>query len=423
MLGSVAPMTVATEWRLICSGCGREEPDGPPDYCPDCGYPVLVSLERDLSAFRSLFDGHATGLWRYAPLFPVRSVHERATLGEGGTPCVPIARAGERIGIRSLHAKLDHLNPSGSFKDRGITVGIAAALEQNAPGVLCASSGNAAGSLATYAARAGLPAIIFVPRQTPPQKVAIAAAHGARLLFVEGDFSAPFQVAREAGQLLGWANLSTTYLNGYTVEGNKSVAYELYEQLGDAPDWVVIPISAGPLLFGVLRGFEDLRQMGLVDRIPRLAGIQPTGCAPIAQAFAAGADEVVAWEGVDTLVSGLNDPLRGYASDGTITLRAVRDSNGVAVAVEDAAIVEEIARLAAEEGLFVEPAAASALAGAARLRADGAIAADDRVVCLLTGHGFKQPVLPAPPEPVVVASLDDALREIASSRSASADVP
>lgn len=377
-------------WELRCAGCSRAAPDGPPDYCPDCGYPFLA--HRDDANVAGLFDGRVTDLWKYAPLYPVKQVPERLRLGEGGTPLVPAGLLGAEIGIRDLWCKLDHLNPSGSFKDRSVAVGMAWALEAGAKAVLCASSGNAAGSTATYAARAGLPAVIFVPAGAPTPKLALALAHGAHVFRVPGDFSRAFNLARQAARALGWVNLSTTYVNGWAVEGTKSVAYELYEQAGGVPDWVVVPVSAGPLLYGVWKGFRELQRFGLIDRLPRLAAAQPEGCAPIARAYADGRDTVSRWENVQTMVSGLNDPLDGYEADGTVTLRAVQATNGVALALPDSAILAAGKLLAQREGIFVEPAAATAVAGASALRRNGRIGPGERVVCLLTGHGLKQPV-------------------------------
>jgi threonine synthase len=254
--------------------------------------------------------------------------------------------------------------------------------------VICASSGNAAGATATYAARAALPAYVVISSRAPKSKLGVAVAHGARVFSVAGDFSRAFAAAREAAAEVGLANVTTTYVNCYAYEGNKSVAYELYEQMEVVPEWVVVPVGSGPLLYGVWKGFRELRRFGLVDRIPRLLAVQPEGCAPIARAFAAG-EEVKPWSRVDTVVSGLDDPLQGYERDGMLTLVAVRESGGAALAVPDAEILRAGRVLAREEGLFVEPAAAASVAGAAAAKRSGYIDGSGAVVCLLTGHGLK----------------------------------
>ena len=206
-------------------------------------------------------------------------------------------------------------------------------------------------------------------------------------------------MTREAAAEAGLANLTTTYVNCYAYEGNKSVAYELYEQMGLVPDWVVVPVGSGPLLYGVWKGFDELRRFGLVDPTPRLMAVQPEGCAPIVSAFETGT-EVVPWSRVDTIVSGLDDPLQGYERDGALTLKTVRESGGIALAVSDKDTLEAGRFLAQDEGIFVEPAAATSIAGASVARQLGHIGESEAVVCLLTGHGLKYQAPKAEPESV-----------------------
>jgi threonine synthase len=378
------------EWLVHCTGCGFRRRNPMPDYCQLCGSPLEVEFDygEDLHPER-LFDGCITDLWKYGSLYPVSLSHSvDLSLGEGGTPLVRISKAAQQIGVEEAWCKCDHLNPSGSFKDRSAAVGVAWAHERGYPGVICASSGNAAGATATYAARAGLPAYVVISSRAPKSKLAVAVAHGARVYSVAGDFSRAFAAARQAAAQLGLVNVTTTYVNSYAYEGNKSVAYELYEQMEVVPEWVVVPVSSGPLLYGVWKGFRELREFGLVGRIPRLLVVQPQGCAPIARAFASG-EEVKPWTQADTVVLGLDDPLQGYERDGTLTLVAVRESGGAALAVPDTEILRAGRVLAYEEGLFVEPAAAASLAGAAAAKRSGYIGGSDTVVCLLTGHGLK----------------------------------
>ncbi len=402
----------AKAWEIRCTVCGKRDTRFPPDYCEACGAPQEVHLDYEGVDARSLFDGQIRDLWKYAPLYPVERPLQSLSLGEGGTPLIPASRAGQDLDTPDLWCKLDHLNPSGSFKDRCVVVGMAHALERGAEAVVCASSGNAAGSVATYAARAGVPAVILIPASTPAPKVAVAMAHGALVFRVEGDFSRSFQLARQLGHVKGWVNLTTTFVNAVAIEGNKSVAYELFEQLGGVPDWIVVPVSSGPLLFGVWKGFLELIRFGLADRMPRLVAAQPSGCAPIARSFDENRDDVTAWERVETVVSGLNDPLVGYEGDGELTLRAVRETNGVALAVPDSVIFEAGQVVAQREGLFVEPAAATSIAGVAELRRRGAITKGDKVVCLLTGHGLKQPWTGSRAEPPLVSGISDLLDSI-----------
>ncbi len=373
-----------------------------PDYCRRCGSPLEVGIDYGDIRPDELFGGGVNGLWKYRELYPLSSREHGLDLGEGGTPLVPASKAARKLGLKNVWFKCDHLNPSGSFKDRSAAVGTAWAIERGCQGVICASSGNAAGAAATYAARAGLPAYLIVSARAPMSKLSAATSHGARTFQVAGDFSRAFAVAREAAAEVGLANLTTTYINCYACEGNKSVAYELYEQMDAVPDWVVVPVGAGPLLYGVWKGFEELRHFGLVDHTPRLMAVQPEGCAPIARAFEMGT-EVAPWTSVDTVVSGLDDPLQGYEGDGTLTLEAVRASGGVALAVPDEDTLEAGRLLAVDEGIFVEPAAAISLAGASAARRLGHAREPQTIVCLLTGHGFKYQVAAADPEPERVA--------------------
>jgi threonine synthase len=412
-LGSSRQDASRAKWRVHCTACDASKLSPMPDYCWRCGSPLEVDLDYDRVRLAALFEGGVTNVWKYEALYPLSSNrHElELSLGEGGTPLVLASKVGRKIGVEKTWFKCDHLNPSGSFKDRSAAVGVAWALEQGYPGVICASSGNAAGASATYAARAGLPVYIVVSSRAPKSKLGAAAAHGARVFRVTGDFSRAFAAAREAAVEVGLANLTTTYVNCYACEGNKSVAYELYEQMDVVPDWVVVPVGSGPLLFGVWKGFEELRQFGLVDRTPRLMAVQPDGCAPIARAFETGT-EVVPWSRVDTVVSGLDDPLQGYEHDGTLTLHTVRESRGVVLAVSDEDTLEAGRLLAEDEGIFVEPAAATSVAGASVARQLGHIDESASVVCLLTGHGLKYQAPRAEREPESAADGAELIRAI-----------
>jgi threonine synthase len=256
-----------------------------------------------------------------------------------------------------------------------------------------------------------LPAYLVVSDRTPASKLSAANLQGARTFRVAGDFSRAFAAAREAAAEAGLANLTTTYINCYACEGNKSVAYELYEQMEQVPDWVVVPVGSGPLLYGVWKGFEELRRFGLVDRTPRLMAVQPKGCAPIVRAFESGT-EVMPWTQVDTVVSGLDDPLQGYERDGTLTLKTALESGGMALAVSDEDTLEAGRLLARNEGIFVEPAAATSVAGVAAARRLGHVQEDQTIVCLLTGHGFKYQAPREEPEPVRVADGAELVRAI-----------
>lgn len=382
--------------NLACLSCHKTFALDVRYACPDCGGILEVlydyeRLQREVPP-AALIPEPGLGLWRYKHLLPVRQEAARLTLQEGGTPLIGSRNLAGEIGASDLHLKDETRNPSGAFKDRPMTVGISKALELGCRAVTTASSGNGAASLAIYAAKAGLPCFIFVPEGTPIAKVAHAVTAGAKVIKVRGDYSNSYRTAKQAAADYSWMNITTTFLNPYTFEGDKTVAYELYHQLGgEVPDWILIPTGAGPLVYGIFKGFVELKRFGLTSRIPRLVAAQSEGCQPIVAAFNAGQEKIRAWEDVKTVASAIADPLRGYERDGELILQVLRDSRGMAVAVSDAEMLEDVRRLAAAEGVFVEPAAAASVSALRRLLASGQISKDDKVVCLVTGHGLKDP--------------------------------
>lgn len=379
--------------------------------CPSCGGRLEVVRGPLPASFAA--DPATPGIFRYASLLPAVPVAARVCLAEGATPLIDIPAAGRAAGVPRLLAKDESRNPTGTFKDRVMALAATVARAEAAPGIVCASTGNAGASAAAYGARAGLPVVILVPVGTPPAKMAQAAVCGARVVAVQGTYSDAWSFAAEVSASLGWLNATTTFTCPYVVEATRTVAYEINEQLG-VPDWVAVPIGAGPLLVGLREGFEDLRALGHIDRVPRLLALQPAGCAPIVRAFDEGAP-TRPWGGPETVAGGLADPLVGYPEEGDVTVRAIVASAGVAVSVDDAATVAAISTLAEREGLFQEPAGAVAFAGVAEARRRGLIDAGDTVVACLTGTGLKDPHAAAGGKAhrfPVVNSMDDLQREL-----------
>lgn len=344
--------------ELRCVDCGRAHPAMLLYRCAACGGILEVVGEDDVA--------------------PV-------SLGEGRTPLLRAPHVEAAIpGFRGeVWLKDETRNPSGSFKDRLVSAAMGRAIALGARGVVCASSGNAGASVAAYAARAGLAAIIVVPAHTPDGKVTQIAAHGAILLKVEGHYSRSYDLAAALAERHGFANLTTTFINPYAVAGLAPVGLELVEQLGGAPDHVLIPTGSGPLVKGVVQGLARAGQRA------RMVAVQAEGCAPIVRAFEAGAARVTAWGMPRTIASGISDPLIGYERDGSYTLRLVRDSGGLAVAVSDDELRAAMRLLARGEGIYAEPTGASPVAALRKLVADGRMPPDARVVCMITGHGFK----------------------------------
>ncbi|MEX2541973.1 MAG: threonine synthase [Trueperaceae bacterium] len=378
---------------LECVDCGKEAALTHRTKCPRCGGILDARYRGDSEEWRQSFltarASAERSMWRWRQLLPTAIGDSPVTLGEGGTPLVRSERPTEWGGVRDLWFKVENANPTGSFKDRPVSMALTKAREWGVGGVVTASSGNAGAAVAAYAARAGLPAVVLVPDDLPTGKAAQIAMHGATLLSVTGHFSRAYDLALAWAQRSGWYDVTSTLLSAYPTEANRTVAWELWSELGRVPDWILVPVSSGPLLVGIHKGFEELRQCGLIDRLPRMVAVQAAGCAPIARAFDAGDVEVEAWGDPKTVASGIRDPLQGYANDGTLTLRRVRESRGAVIAVDDQAIMDAADAIAIKEGVAAEPTGAVAVAGAIRMIEQGEIAPDASVVCMVTGHGLK----------------------------------
>jgi len=378
---------------LRCVRCGFELPLEAFYRCPDCGGILDVkydygSIERDIDPDEFLSRGG--GVWVYWELLPLADRSNIISLGEGGTPLQRSTRLSKRLGLRELYLKNETVNPSGSFKDRPMSVAISKALEFGFKRIILASSGNAAASASAYAAKAGLECVIYVPDGTPREKVLQAVIHGAEVKVVKGTYSEAFESALIDSERFGWFNVTSTYLNPYTLEGDKTIAYELYRDLGGrVPRWVIVPVGAGPLLAGVWKGFWELMSLGLVNEIPSMVGVQADGCSPIVRAFVEGRNEVEAWVNPKTIASAIADPLKGYTQDGTRTVNIIRESGGFAVSCSDNEIIDAVKALARYEGLFAEFSAAASIAALSKGLEEGLIERDDLTVCLITGHGLK----------------------------------
>lgn len=412
MTADIAKPPSESTWCLTCALCGQSYPDRHASRCTTCSGPVLKSRT---GPARYTVNTALPGIWRYAGALPIADTSAHISLGESGTPLLEAPVLAARAGVGRVFLKLDSLCPTGSFKDRAVAAGVEHAMRYGAAGIVCASSGNAAASAAAYAARVGLPAILVVPERTPSGKLAASAVYGATQVLVPGDYSNSFAAAEELAAALGLANVTTTYLNPHAVVGLRSVAYDLYEQLPVPADAVIVPTGTGPLVHGVATGYDDLVELGLVERGPRMMAAQPAGCASVTRAFESGSETVTAWGEVDTTVSGLDDPLRGYPADGTVTLQDLRRTGGLATSLDDGAVDDVRDLLRRTLGVFVEPAAATSVAALLKLGAAGQLGRSDTVVCLLTGHGMKR--MPTDPlEPLRAADGADAIEQLARGR-------
>lgn len=407
---------------LTCMRCGRSYDLRPIRFdCPDCRAEARSNLtvtygDRPASDGASEAFGRGSTIWRYGYRLPI-DPSQAVSMGEGGTPLVGLERVGRSLGIGRLHAKAEWANPTGSFKDRLASMAVSAGKAiYGAKVIATSSSGNAGAAAAAYAARAGLPCIVFCFGKTTPAMLAQMKAVGAIVAMVS-DKSHRWQLLSEGVERRGWFPTSPFFgpavgSNPFGIEGYKSIAYELYEQLdGDLPDWMVLPVCYGDALYGVYKGFEELRQLGLISKVPRLVAAELFGS--LAGAMDAGADAPADMaRDRDTVAISIGATQGTYQS-----LAAIRATNGQAVRVGEEALLRWHAELARTEGIYVETSSAAALAAVESLVQRGLIKPEESVVCLMTSGGVKDavPVFGDDrPVPQVPPDLDEATRILES---------
>ena len=385
--------------HLECGRCGtRYDADKPQNLC-ECGTPLLVRYDLDAVArtvSTSDIAARPGDLWRYRELLPVRDRRHVVTLGEGMTPILPLRSYGSRIGVPNLLVKDEGLLPTGSFKARGAAVGISRALELGIDRITMPTNGNAGAAWATYAARAGLESLIVMPQEAPTITRMECALAGARLYIVDGLIGDAGKLASQA-VADGWFNTSTLK-EPYRIEGKKTMGLEIVEQLGwRMPDVIVYPTGGGVGLIGIRKALDELITLGwLTGTLPRLVAVQSSGVAPIVRAFEQGADTAEPWENASTVAFGINV---ASAIGDFLILSAIRDTEGTAIAVDDADILASQAECAATEGVLMCPEGAATLTAVAQLRANGWLDGSEEVVVLNTGSDLKYPHTAAYEEP------------------------
>jgi threonine synthase len=355
---------------------------------------------------------HDPSHWRYLPLLPVADPGLSGTplRNVGGTPLYRAERLAARLGLKALYVKDDGRNPTASFKDRASSVVVARALEIGASTVVTASTGNAGAALAGMAAAAGLPAVIFAPQTAPVAKVAQLLMFGAKVVLVKGNYDEAFDLSIKAANEFGWYCRNTGY-NPFTVEGKKTAAFELAEQLGwRAPDKVFVSVGDGNIITGFWKGFKDLQALGWIDRVPQLMGVQAEGSAACANAWAEAADDVKPVE-ANTIADSISVDL---PRDGVRAVRAVRQTDGAFVVVTDDDILAAMRAMARDAAVFAEPAGATAYAGLVRAVEDGMVGAGETVVVVNTGNGLKdvKSAMKAVGEAAVIEPTLAALKQI-----------
>ena len=397
-----------------CTICGKVSPAGPETtVCPHCG--GILDIEYDYDYIRSCFRKHPLQersdptMWRYLELLPVEGPGTRPKLRVGGSPLYKADALGKELGIRELWIKDDGQNPTASLKDRASAMAVVKACEAGKTTIACSSTGNAASSLAGNAAAAGLSTFIFVPSRAPKGKVAQLMMFGATVILVEGSYEDTFRISAEAIERWGWYNRNAA-INPYLMEGKKTVSLEIAEQLSfKMPDYVAVSVGDGCTVGGVWKGFKDLYQAGLIDRLPRIISVQASGCCPINTAAAAGTMEWVPQE-ENTLADSI---AVGVPRNPVKALRAISESNGVTVNVSDEEIMAAMRLLGKHAGVFAEPAGAAGTAGVKKAVETGLIERNASVVSIVTGNGLKDVnnAIRAAGEPMSIRPEMDALLE------------
>lgn len=340
---------------------------------------VAQELTRD-----SLNRNRETTHWRYIALLPVE-MSKKTQLSVGWTPLYRSSTLEKKLGIERIWIKDEGRNPTGSLKDRASSVGVIKAKERGATIVTAASSGNTASSWAAFSALAGLSAVIFIPKSTPKAKLAQMLLYDAKVLQVKGTYDDAFTLCAQVAQEWGWYNRSTA-TNPYLGEGKKTAALEICEQLiWETPDYIFVPVGDGCILQGIWKGFKEAHQIGLIDRLPKMVGVQAEGSAPLFKAWQERKKTAEPLE-PHTLADSISV---GVPRDQVKALRAVRESGGSFTAVSDDEILAAVSTLASDVGVLAEPAGAAGFAGLRRLADDGRCSSQDRVVVMVTGNGLK----------------------------------
>ena len=376
-----------------CINCGTRYPiDEVVYFCRKCGDILEIKLDYDMAQDmlkKSDWKKTPLSVWRYRDLMPIADPSRIITLNEGGTGLHQCKRLGKALGLKQLYVKNEGENPTGSFKDRGMTVGVTKAVELGVKSVICASTGNTSASLAAYAAKAGLTCAVLIPSgKIAYGKLAQAIIYGAKVVQVRGNFDQALDIVFKLSEKHRSIYLLNS-INPFRIEGQKSLGFEICEQLDNKPpDHVIVPVGNAGNISAIWKGFIEFHNLGFVKTLPKMTGIQAEGAAPIAQAIKTGRKEIKPVSKPETIATAIRI---GAPVSWKKAVNAIRDSGGTAETVTDDEILEAQKTLSRLEGLFVEPASASSIAGLKKLVENGEIDKDECVVCVTTGHGLKDP--------------------------------
>lgn len=377
---------------LKCVLCGREYGPSPERYvCDKCGLDGTLDVIYDIETAKkkltreSLSKKYDISMWRYRDIMPVLSDSNIPDLSVGWTPLYENNKLASEYGVKKLYIKDDGRNPTASLKDRASAVGVAKALDFGQKTIACASTGNAASSLSGFAAVSGLESYIFVPEKAPAAKVTQLLVYGANVILVKGDYAKAFDLATAAIEKFGWYNRNCA-INPYLVEGKKTCAMEIAEQLNwEIPDRVFISVGDGCCIGGLYKGFRDLLELGLIEKMPRITGVQAEGSSPIYKAIMDNSENVV-FGPAETIADSISV---GAPRNWAKALRAIRKTGGTAVKVTDEEILSAIPKLARSSGVFGEPAGVTGFAGFRKMALAGDLCHDETIAIVVTGNGLK----------------------------------
>ncbi|MDI9642965.1 MAG: threonine synthase [Archaeoglobaceae archaeon] len=368
-------------YSVKCIECGKENSEE--SYNCECGGLLEVRINLDQVEIDFKLNGKDLSVWKYRSLLPVKI--EPISLKEGGTPLYRLERLEKELGIRRIYVKHEGLNPSGSFKDRGMTVGVTKAIEFNRKAVACASTGNTSASMAMYAARAGLKAYVLLPAgKVALGKVAQALMHGAEVIGIKGNFDDALRIIREVCDRLRIYLLNS--VNPFRLEGQKTIAYEIVDEIG-VPDRVVLPVGNAGNISAIYKGFKEFLELQLIEWLPKMTGIQAERSAPVYKAFIEKKDNIEPVSNPETIATAIRI---GNPVNAKKALKAIYESKGLAEIVSDDEIISA-QKLLAKNGIGVEPASAASVAGLIKLAKAGMIESDEKVVCITTGNLLKDP--------------------------------
>jgi threonine synthase len=399
-----------------CINCGTEYSiDKIVYFCRKCGDLLEIKYDQDVLAkavSKSEWRNKPLSVWRYQDFMPISDPSKIVSLNEGGTGLHLCKRLAKQLGIRQLYVKNEGENPTGSFKDRGMTVGVTKAVELGVKSVICASTGNTSASLAAYAAKAGLQCAVLIPSgKIAYGKLSQAMIYGAKVIQVRGNFDESLDIVLKLSEKHRTIYLLNS-INPFRIEGQKSLGFEICDQLNqEAPDRIIVPVGNAGNISAIWKGFSEFHELGVVEALPKMTGIQAAGSAPIAHAIKSGSDTIVPVSAPETVATAIRI---GAPVSWKKAMTAIKESHGTAETVTDEEILSAQKMLARVEGLFVEPASASSIAGLIKLVDNGTIDRDERIVCVTTGHGLKDPdtAVKVSEKPVEVDAKISAIEEI-----------